>query len=69
MGEPFGKASGRTFHLVSTHVYDTFHSSPQVQSYFSPKASGQPPSEALENGLSMSVCAPLSRTFLCELYS
>jgi hypothetical protein len=57
MGEPVRKASGRTFHPMSTLVSDTCRSSPQVESSHSFKTSNQPPSEALKSGLSMAVYA------------
>jgi len=62
MGEPVRKASGRTFHPMSTLVSDTCRSSPQVESSHSLKTSNQPPSEALKSGLPMAVFATVKLT-------
>ena len=50
-GEPFGKASGRTFSAKSTYVPDPCWSSLWVISSNSLKMSMNPPSEALKGGL------------------
>ena len=64
MSGPFGKASGRTFHPISTPFPDTPSTSLWVPSSRSLKMSNQPPSEALsestrteKSGLPMSVFA------------
>ena len=57
MGEPVGKASGRTFRARSTYVLDPCWSSLSVMSSHSLKMSIRPPSEALKSGLLMSVFA------------
>jgi hypothetical protein len=64
MGEPVRKASGRTFHPMSTLVSDTCRSSPQVESSHSLKTSNQPPSEALKSGLPMAVFATVKLTLV-----
>ena len=69
MGEPVRKASGRTFHPMSTLVSDTCRSSPQVESSHSLKTSNQPPSEALKSGLPMSVFATVKLTFVLRIYN
>ena len=62
MGEPVRKASGRTFHPMSTLVSDACWSSSQVESSHSLKTSNQPPSEALKSGLPMAVFATVKLT-------
>jgi hypothetical protein len=53
MGEPVGRASGRTFRARSTYVPDPCWSSPLVRSSVSLKMSIRPPYEALKSGLPM----------------
>ena len=57
MGEPFGKASGRTFIARSTYVPDPCWNSLWVISSNSLKMSIRPPSEALKGGLPMAISA------------
>ena len=57
MGEPVGKASGRTFNQMSTHLPDTCWSSLSVTSSHTLNMSIQSPSAALKSGLPMSVFA------------
>jgi len=57
MGGPVGKASGRTFYRMSTHLPDTCRSSLSVTSSHTLNMSIQSPSEALKSGLPMSVSA------------
>ena len=57
MGEPVGKASGRTFNQMSTYIPDTCWSSLSVTSSHTLNMSIQSPSEALKSGLPMSVFA------------
>jgi len=63
MGDPLGKASGRTFNRTSTSLPDTCWSSPSVTCYHTLKMSNQSSSEDLKSGLPMSVCATMS--FIC----
>ena len=62
MGEPVGKASGRTFNRMSTHLPDTCWSSLPVTSSHTLNMSIQSPSEALKSGLPMSVFATVMFT-------
>jgi hypothetical protein len=57
MGEPFGKASGRTFSARSTYVPDPCSNSHEVLSSNSLKMSIRPPSEALKGGLPVPISA------------
>jgi hypothetical protein len=59
MGEPFGKASGRTFNRMGTHIPDTRWTSLWVASCPSLNRSTEPPSEALKGGLPMAVYATM----------
>jgi hypothetical protein len=52
-----GKASGRTFHPMTTHIPGTRSILLWVTSPFSLKMPNQPPSEALKSRLSMPVFA------------
>ncbi|RPJ01907.1 MAG: tetratricopeptide repeat protein, partial [Deltaproteobacteria bacterium] len=53
MGEPFGKASRRTFRRMGTCIPFPNWNSPKVASFDDPKTSDEPPSEALKGGLPM----------------
>jgi hypothetical protein len=57
MGEPFGKASGRTFRPKGTRVSYPYWNSPLVKSGDSLKTSDEPPFDALESGLPVAVYA------------
>ena len=57
MGEPVGKASGRTFNWVSTHLPDACWSSLSVTSSHTLNMLVQSPSETLKSGLPMPVFA------------
>jgi len=57
MGEPFGKASGRTLSARSTYIPDPCWNSLWVISSNSLNLSMKPPSEALKGGLPMDVSA------------
>ena len=70
MGEPFGKASGRTFSARSTNVPDPCCNSLWVISSNSLNLSMRPPSEALKGGLPMSVfgnCGVYQSTGYCAV--
>jgi hypothetical protein len=64
MGEPFGKASGRTFSARSTYVADPCWNSLWVVSSNPLSLSTRPPSEALKGGLPMAVSAPAGLTLI-----
>jgi hypothetical protein len=53
MGEPVGKASGRTFNRMNTCIPDTCWNSLSVTSSDTLKMSIPSPSEALQSGLPM----------------
>ena len=55
MGDPLGKASGRTFNRTSTSIADTCWSSPYVMPFPALKILNQSPSEGLKSGLPVSV--------------
>ena len=59
MGEPVGKASGRTFNRISTCLPDPCWSSLFVKSSIPLRMSIWPPSEVLESGLPVSVYATM----------
>jgi hypothetical protein len=59
MGEPVGRASGRTFNRTSTYLSDTCWSSLSVTSSHTLNMSIESPSEALKSGLPMPVFATL----------
>jgi hypothetical protein len=62
MGDPVGKASGRTFNRMLANVSDPCRRSTLGGYSHSLKISNQSPSEALDSGLPMSVYATMSLT-------
>jgi len=57
MGDPVEKDSGRTFNRISTFISDTCRTSLSMTSFPIPEIPNRSPSEALKNGLAMSVSA------------
>jgi len=62
MGELFGNDSRQTFSPMGTHVSNPCWNSPLVKSSDSLKASNEPPIEAVESGLSLSLYVTIRST-------